>query len=66
LDQVFLDAGYTLWPHAFFSTLGSPGKTYPISRGFGYATPSRGIVSERGGTVGTARRLMQFDYNVRS
>jgi hypothetical protein len=65
LDQVFRDGGYTLWPHAFLSTLGSPGKTYPLSSGFGYATPSRGITNEET-PVGTARKLLRFDYTVRS
>jgi hypothetical protein len=63
LDRVFSDRGYILWPNAFLSTLGSPGRTYPLSSGFGYATPSRGIVHEVS-DLGTAHRLMQFDYIV--
>ena len=63
LDPVFRDRGYTLWPYAFLSTILSPGKSYPKSSGFGYATSSRGI--ERQDHLGTARLLIQFDYIVR-
>ena len=61
LDEVFRDRGFTLWPNAFYSTLSSPGLTYPLSSGFSYATPSRGII----GGVGTVQRLCRFDYLVR-
>ena len=64
LDRVFRDAGYELWQHAFLSTIVSPGKTYPRSSGFAYATPTRGIENEKH-PAGTARRLRRFDYIVR-
>jgi hypothetical protein len=64
LDQVFRDAGYVLWEHLFVSTIVSPGKRLPLSSGFGYATPIRGIDNEAD-PAGTARRLRRFDYIVR-
>ena len=60
LDKVFRDAGFTLWTHAYFSVFRSPGQTYPLSSGFGYAIPTR-IESNRIGTVG---RLRQFQFPV--
>ncbi|RDB23418.1 Serine/threonine-protein kinase ksp1 [Hypsizygus marmoreus] len=57
LHDVFRDGGLTLWPHAFLSTLKTPGFTYPISSGFGYALPTE--TSDDAGHVG---RLRRFDY----
>ena len=39
LDEVFRNAGFTLWRHAFHSVFTTG--TYPLSSGFGYAIPSR-------------------------
>ena len=64
LDQVFRDEGYVLWQHAFLSTIVTPGKTYPRSSGFAYATPIRGI-EDKQDSAGTVLRLRQFDYIVR-
>jgi hypothetical protein len=64
LDQVFRDGGYVLWQHAFASRILSPGKTYPRSSGFAYATPTRGIEGNQG-RAGTAQLLRQFEYIVR-
>ena len=60
LDEVFRDAGFTLWTRAFFSIFRSPGLTYPSSSGFGYAIPTR-IDSNQLGSVG---RLRQFQFPV--
>ena len=65
LDQVFRDAGYILWPWRFCSTLVTPGKTIPLSSGFGYATPTRGISNEKS-IAGTIKHLQHFDYIVSS
>jgi hypothetical protein len=65
LHHVFRDEAYTLWPHVFLSTLVSPGQTYPLASGLGYATPRRGIINETD-SVGTVRSLIQFDYIVGS
>ena len=63
LYRVFRDAGFTLWPNAFCSTLKTPGLIFPLSSGFGYATSSRRLTPENGpGTVG---RLRRYDYSVR-
>ncbi|PPQ81146.1 hypothetical protein CVT25_015198, partial [Psilocybe cyanescens] len=58
LDDVFRDAGYTLWPHALNSTLHTPGDTYPLSSGFGYSTPNR--IQPTG--PGTLARLRRFNF----
>ena len=65
LDQVFRDEGYILRPWKLCSTLVTPGQTVPLSSGFGYATPTRGIFNAKS-VVGTARGLQQFDYIVSS
>ena len=57
LDKVFRDAGLTLWPHAFYSTLRI--RDYPSSGGFGYVLPTRG----KKGAGGLAK-LLDFNYNV--
>ncbi|KAF8806766.1 hypothetical protein BYT27DRAFT_7100370 [Phlegmacium glaucopus] len=61
LDQVFRDAGFTLWPHAFFSILKAPGSEFPLSSGFGYAVSSRQM--EAPNSIGTVGRLRSFEYN---
>ncbi|KAF8150588.1 kinase-like domain-containing protein [Crassisporium funariophilum] len=58
LEDVFRDAGITLWPNAFCCTLLTPGNTYPLASGFGYATAYR--TSPDG--PGTLSRLRRFDY----
>ncbi len=63
LTNVFHRAGYTLWPHTCGSILKTPGNTYPISSGFGYAIPSRPTPDQ--GTLGTAVQLCRFVYSVR-
>ena len=60
LDEVFRDAGFTLWTKGIFSTLKSPGGTYPLSSGFGYATPFRTDPNQ----IGTVGRLRRFDFTV--
>ncbi|KAG5638071.1 hypothetical protein H0H81_002039, partial [Sphagnurus paluster] len=58
LDEVFREAGFTLWPHQFCAVVKTPDLTYPISNGFGYASPGRTDLN-RIGNVGMLRR---FDY----
>ena len=58
LENVFRDAGFTLWPHALFFVLKIA--DYPSSSGFGYAIPSRGI----DGVLGSLSKLRQFEYRV--
>jgi hypothetical protein len=57
LDKVFRDAGFTLWPHAFWSTLRI--SEYPTLSGFGYAIPTRGNAG-----VGSLEELREFQYHV--
>ncbi|KAF8964364.1 kinase-like domain-containing protein [Flammula alnicola] len=60
LEEVFHKAGFTLWPHAFGPVLRTPGNTYPLSSGYGYATPARTNYDQtQSGAVG---RLRRFDY----
>lgn len=57
LDHVSCNTGYSLWPYAFRSSLKSPDLAFPLSSGFGYASPmwsqtvrgSRGLVGTVGG-----------------
>ena len=60
LDKVLRDAGFTLWTHAYFSVFSSPGRTYPLSSGFGYAIPTRIELNQ----IGTVGRLRQFQFPV--
>ena len=60
LDEVLRDAGFTLWTHAFFSYFKSPGRTYPLSSGFGYAIPTRTDANK----IGTVGMLRQFIFPV--
>ena len=60
LDEALHDAGFTLWRRAFASVFGSPGRTYPLSSGFGYAIPTRTGANE----VGSVRMLRQFIFPV--
>ena len=57
LDKVFRDAGFSLWPYAFWSKLRI--SEYPSSSGFGYAIPSRGNVG-----LGSLAKLCEFQYHV--
>ena len=57
LDEVFRDAGFTSWTRAFSSVFKSPGLTYPMSSGFGYAIPTRTDTNEIG-SVGILRRFI--------
>ena len=57
LDQVFRDAGFTLWPNAFCFLLRID--DYPSSSGFGYVIPTRG---KKG--VGALKMLREFDCRV--
>ena len=57
LDNVFRDAGITLWPYAVASTLEI--SEYPSSSGFGYAIPTRGE-----DVVGSVADLCEFEYSV--
>ena len=41
LDEVFRDAGFTLWTHDPYNLFRSPGQTYPSSSGFGYVLSNR-------------------------
>ena len=60
LDEVFRDAGFTLWTRAFLSIFRSPGGTYPLSSGFGYAIPTRLDPNQ----IGTVGRLRRFQFPV--
>jgi hypothetical protein len=60
LDEVFRDAGFTLWTHVHFSVFRSPGRTYPLSNGFGYAIPTRTDPNR----IGTVGMLRQFQSSV--
>jgi hypothetical protein len=62
VKQVFRDRGYTLWTHRHASILAPPGKMYPLSSGFGYATPGRKNDDEA--SVGTVHDLLRFQYIV--
>ena len=57
LDEALRDAGFTLWTHFYASVFMSPGVTYPLSSGFGYAIPSR-TDTNGVGTVGILRQFM--------
>jgi hypothetical protein len=58
LDNVFRDAGFTLWTHLYLSIFNSPGRTYPPSSGFGYAQ------TDDPDQVGTVRNLQSFQFPV--
>jgi hypothetical protein len=58
LDKVFRDTGFTLWPHAIFCKFRSPGRTYPLSSGFGYA------LTDDPDQVGNVRKLQEFQFPV--
>ena len=57
LDNVFRDAGITLWPNAFSLILRIA--DYPSSSGFGYTIPTRGKEG-----AGSLKRLRQYNYHV--
>ena len=59
LDQVFCDAGFTLWTHVDGCTFRSPDRTYPLSSGFGYAR------TDDPDQVGTVTNLRVFEFIVR-
>ena len=58
LDQVFRDAGYTLWTHVDGCMFRSPDRTYPLSSGFGYAR------TDDPDQVGTVTNLRRFQFPV--
>ena len=62
LDRIFRDSGYSLWLHAFYSVLKSPGLTFPLSSGFGYAASAGSLMAPN--SVGSVGRLRQFEYTV--
>ena len=53
LDETLRNAGFTLWTRFYASVFMSPGVTYPLSSGFGYAIPTRTDANDVG-TVGTS------------
>ena len=57
LDEALRDAGFTLWTRSFASVFRSPGRTYPLLSGFGYAIPTRTDANQIG-TVGKLRRFI--------
>ena len=58
LDLFFSDAGFTLWPRAYFSVFMSPDRTYPMSSGFGYAR------TDDPDEVGRVSMLQVFEFPV--
>ena len=58
LDEVFRDAGFTLWTHAYASVFRSPDRTYPLSSGFGYAR------TDDPDQVGKVTNLRRFEFPV--
>ena len=58
LDEVFRDAGFTLWTRVFLSIFRSPGRTYPLSSGFGYAR------TDDPDQVGSVKMLQRFQFPV--
>ena len=57
LDEVLRDAGFTLWTRAFSCVFRSPGRTYPLLSGFGYAIHTRTDANQIA-TVGMLRRFI--------
>ena len=57
LDETLRNAGFTLWTRFYASVFMSPGVTYPLSSGFGYAIPTRTDANDVG-TVGILRQFM--------
>ena len=58
LDEVFRDAGFTFWTHAYATIFKSPGRTYPRSSGFGYAR------TDDPSQVGRVETLQEFQFLV--
>ena len=58
LTEVFRNAGFTLWTHAYASVFTSPDRTYPRSSGFGYAR------TDDPKQIGTVIRLQLFQFPV--
>ena len=60
LDEVFQEAGFTLWPYGGWGFQFFPGGTHPSVTGFGYVSPFRSHFNAVGGLV----NLQTFQYLV--